>query len=209
MQRAPAARARRPDRRFAGGLAVVVCDDEGVLGDPRSRVHARARREDDGRAPVQRGRPAAGERLRDGSPPVGAPGARRRRSDGVRRRQPVALLHSRPRHRRRARRPDRHRRGDRQRLQRRVKRPDDDPRPRDAVLERTGSSSRIRWSPTRRPTGGFEELGNRRPDCSAIERLERLEAAALGRRRDRRRDRRHGGGDAYVRGSPELAGAPA
>ena len=40
------------------------------------------------------------------------------------------------------------------------------------VLERTGSSSRIRLVPYEEAySGGFEELGNRRPDCSAIEAL--------------------------------------
>ena len=40
------------------------------------------------------------------------------------------------------------------------------------VLERTGSSSRISLVPYEEAySGGFEELGNRRPDCSAIERL--------------------------------------
>lgn len=40
------------------------------------------------------------------------------------------------------------------------------------VLERTGSSSSLRLVPYEEAyAGGFEELGNRRPDCSAIERL--------------------------------------
>ena len=143
-----------------------------AFGEILAHEYARARREDDGRAPLQRGRPAAGERLRDGSPPVGAPGARRRRSDGVRRRQPVALLHH-----------------VRDTVDALVDLIDTDAAIGNVynvgssdqttildlatrVLERTGSSSRIRLVPYEEAySGGFEELGNRRPDCSAIERL--------------------------------------
>ena len=126
---------REQDDRLLGAvddLALVVCDGQVVRRGADVRLHARARRADDRRPPVQRGRLAAGERLRDGAAAVRAPGARRGRRDRVRKRDPGALLHPRQGRRRRARGPDRGGRGHRQRLQRRRLRAGDDHRTRQA-----------------------------------------------------------------------------
>ncbi len=58
------------------------------------------------------------------------------------------------------------------------------------VIARTGSRARLRLVPYEKAYGsGFEELGSRQPDCSALEQPDRLEAETLARRRDRRRGR--------------------